>query len=349
LFLSNYVGLCPLGSITHDNDTIVDADYDDGYRFHVRLADNYSEILTYYIGNNDFFHIQDLHGNLLNPDGWPWPLPEMVLTQEQTEDRLWQTGGAARWYIYDPEFNKTIGGILYYGYETHTWPELNGGESHTGYIWVNTITGEFETYNNPLFYWFDNPFFANIDYITVKGVQYDTSLDALSLKDMGLTDDDLLPLKYMRNLKYLDLSPRPSCCHDIDVMLRNNITDITPLASLTGLEYLNLNGMRITDITPLSELVNLQNLSLSGNPIGDLTPLANLTELTWLDLQACQISDITSLSSLTNLTYLNLNTNQITDVSPLSGLLQLNTAQLTDNHITDWSPVDHVPNVRRPD
>ncbi|MFC4223724.1 leucine-rich repeat domain-containing protein, partial [Lysinibacter cavernae] len=53
-------------------------------------------------------------------------------------------------------------------------------------------------------------------------------------------------------------------------------TDLTPLAELTNLDWLDLSGTPITDLTPLAELTNLDWLDLSGTPITDLSPLAHL-------------------------------------------------------------------------
>ena len=128
--------------------------------FYVQLTDDpNSETMIYHIGNDSGFPIHDQNGNLLNPDGWLWALPERVLSQEETLDRLWAGGGAARWYEYCPEKDIVIDDVLFYCYATYTWPEFNDGESHTGFIWVNSVTGEFEAYGNPLFEWLSNPLF----------------------------------------------------------------------------------------------------------------------------------------------------------------------------------------------
>jgi hypothetical protein len=41
-----------------------------------------------------------------------------------------------------------------------------------------------------------------VDYITIKGVEYSTSLTSLELVASGLSDEDIVPLRYMKNLKY---------------------------------------------------------------------------------------------------------------------------------------------------
>jgi hypothetical protein len=51
------------------------------------------------------------------------------------------------------------------------------------------------------------------------------------------------------------------------------ITDLTPLAALTGLRTLYLNNTQITDFAPLAALTGLSTLSLDNTQITDLTPL----------------------------------------------------------------------------
>ncbi|MEG5112886.1 leucine-rich repeat domain-containing protein, partial [Microcoleus sp. A2-C5] len=103
----------------------------------------------------------------------------------------------------------------------------------------------------------------------------------------------------------------------------NQISDITPLQSLTNLTSLHLHNNQISDITPLQSLTNLTYLYLYNNQILDITPLQSLTNLTDLHLHNNQISDITPLQSLTNLTHLYLYNNQILDITPLQSLTNL--------------------------
>jgi len=103
------------------------------------------------------------------------------------------------------------------------------------------------------------------DYITIQGQHFSTSITEL---DFGwsrsgvsyLTDEDIIPLKYMTNLTTLDL-------------VNNQITDLSPLTNLTNLR---LNFNQITDISPLAGLTNLYHIMLDNNPFTDWSPLDNL-------------------------------------------------------------------------
>ena len=56
----------------------------------------------------------------------------------------------------------------------------------------------------------------------------------------------------------------------------NPLTDIAPLASLTGLRALTLDETGVTDISPLAGLTALETLWLRNNQIEDYTPLCEL-------------------------------------------------------------------------
>jgi|GEM_PF-2887613 len=115
------------------------------------------------------------------------------------------------------------------------------------------------------------------------------------------------------------------------ILSNKGITDVSPLAGLTHLEYLSLAKNAITDVSSLSGLTNLQELSLSKNEIKDVSPLAGLTNLKKLGLDYNQITDVSPLAGLTNLTTLGLSRNRITDVSSLSELTNLGRLFLKGN------------------
>ena len=146
---------------------------------------------------------------------------------------------------------------------------------------------------------------------------------------------DLTGLEHAYNLKYLR-------------NLRNGkITDLCPLANLTGLTELELLEHQIGDIRPLENLTNLEVLSIWTNQISDIHPLENLTNLRRLDLGNNRISDITTLQNLAHLEKLYLDNNQISDIRALSNLTNLRTLCLLDNQITDVSPLIDLINLEK--
>ena len=116
------------------------------------------------------------------------------------------------------------------------------------------------------------------DYITIMGEQYGIDEPALNLNGLGLGDEDIIPLKFMKNLERL-------------LMSGNNISDITPLSGLTSLEILYLSENSVSDISPLSGLINLNTLNLENNNITDLTPLHGLSSLEYANLSGNSFDD----------------------------------------------------------
>ena len=167
----------------------------------------------------------------------------------------------------------------------------------------------------------------SIGSVTILGEKYDIATTThLFLVDVGITDDilkQIVPeIEQLINLTDLFL-------------LGNQISDVTPLAELTELPYLNLNFNQISDITPLAELTCLQGLELGHNQISDITPLTGLTNLQHLYLRDNQISDTMPLARLTNLWNLDLGGNQISDITSLTGLTNLQDLDLTGNQIAE--------------
>ena len=122
-----------------------------------------------------------------------------------------------------------------------------------------------------------------------------------AVKDKAATIEHLLS-----QLSELDLS-------------NQNIVDLAPLASLTGLTLLNLGGNQITDISPLASLKNLKTLSLDNNQIVNVETLSTLVNLVLLELQYNKITDVASLSPLVKLTKLDLRGNsQLKKVCPIT-------------------------------
>ena len=117
------------------------------------------------------------------------------------------------------------------------------------------------------------------------------------------------------------------------------ITDLGPLAGLTGLQSLGLIGTSVSDLSPLAGLTGLQTLVLTGASVSDLSPLAGLTGLQWLYMGNTSVSDLSPLAGLTGLQTLDLTGASVSDLSPLAGLTGLRTLDLDDTSVSDLSPL----------
>ena len=86
------------------------------------------------------------------------------------------------------------------------------------------------------------------------------------------------------------------------------------------MKELYLAGEEVSDISPLAGLTGLTRLGLHHNDISDISTLAGLTNLKWLNVGDNDISDVSPIVGLTNLTWLAIDRNNISDLSPLDGL-----------------------------
>ena len=159
---------------------------------------------------------------------------------------------------------------------------------------------------------------------------------------------DLTGLEFATNLTWLDLGSEYASGDGY--INDNNISDFSPLSSLTSLERLYLDNTDIPNISVLSSLPNLIVLDLSYNSILDYSPLSKLTSLEGLSLRRIYLSDISDLisvlSGLPNLTVLNLSSNDtISDFSPLSSLPNLTRLSLHGSSISDVSWISSLTNL----
>ena len=167
------------------------------------------------------------------------------------------------------------------------------------------------------------------------------NLTELRASDGRITD--LTGLEYATNLRSLFLFNE---FHWKDDVNHNRISDVSPLANLTQLEDLRLDGNPISDISPLADLTQLTYLNLKATSISDISPISNLTQLWSLHFSVTSISDISPISNLTQLRDLSLYATPISDISPISNLTQLRDLELSRTHISDISPISNLTQLR---
>ena len=117
-------------------------------------------------------------------------------------------------------------------------------------------------------------------YSTMKGRQ-DPRYTAAQLEPLALYCPDLLALDVGHNnvsdLSFLSAWPELRWLIVVDSKVP--ITDISPLAELMDLEYIEMFMQNITDISPLANHTKLLDLNLCHNDITDLSPLYSCVNL----------------------------------------------------------------------
>jgi Leucine-rich repeat (LRR) protein len=148
----------------------------------------------------------------------------------------------------------------------------------------------------------------------------------------------------LRDLKTLSVLPpeisRFSALREL-VLCYLNVTNLSPLAGLTGLQRLTIVSVPVEDLAPLAGLAGLQVLNLSQLPASDVTPLAGLRSLKALSLQfGIRISELAPIADLQSLRYLSLESNRyVRDIIAVSKLTALTRLNLALTNVSDLSPL----------
>jgi GTPase SAR1 family protein len=117
---------------------------------------------------------------------------------------------------------------------------------------------------------------------------------------------------------------------------RNKISDTKDIVSLklmTNLRYLDLSNNEITDTDILGELIQIEYISLSCNDITDISFIKDLPKLKLVDVYSNKISDLSGLTSYlkNNPSQLELRITKYPDYEPENVLMGID---LTDNPIS---------------
>ena len=117
------------------------------------------------------------------------------------------------------------------------------------------------------------------------------------------------------------------------------LVDLTPLASLTGLQSLYVSGADVSDLGPLATLTGLQALDISRTKVSALTPLARLRGLKSLAVFDTQVSDLAPLASLTGLHTLFGWRTAVSDLAPLERLSGLQMLFVSSTPVWNLAPL----------
>ena len=177
----------------------------------------------------------------------------------------------------------------------------------------------------------------NRDIQDLTGLQFATNLDELILGHWGGKGNqvsDLSPIAGLTGLRLLFLHNNP-------------ISDISLLRDL-NLTRLVLNGTLVSDLSPVRSLTNLTELVLDDTLVTDLSPVAGLINLEWIAFSDGEgkISDISPLAGLINLRRINTWGNPISDLSSLAGLTKLEQIDFCGGNISDLTPLVGLPNLK---
>ena len=148
----------------------------------------------------------------------------------------------------------------------------------------------------------------------------------------------------------------------------NELTDISPLSSLTQLTKISFSGNQVFDLTPLSSLENLKNITAINNNIENIEPLTNLNNIEYICLDGNRLTSINEISNWTklkeisfannlietipnmdnlhNLERINLMGNKISTLENISNLQLLSELEIDNNLLTSLEGIEHLNNLQ---
>ena len=189
--------------------------------------------------------------------------------------------------------------------------------------------------------------FTGEDIYSLGGIEQCSNIEFLSMSHQNISDispistlyklkmlllvqtweiDDISALANLTNIEYLDIE-----C--------NNVQDISPLVGLTKLKYLNILENPIGDCSCLCNLIHLEELFLGQTPISDLNFVSQMDSLSLLWAPASNISDLSPIADKTNLKSIHFGWNQIQDISALQYLSEIEECYLPKNLIENIEPL----------
>ncbi len=176
---------------------------------------------------------------------------------------------------------------------------------------------------------------------SLTGLEACTSLTTLTLARNSISS--LTPIQGLTGLTYLEIGSGDPFGDDENADLgltnTNQITDLSPLTSLTGLTYLGIAGNPdLSDISAISSLNGLQMLVLGNNNIGSFTPLQDVGDTLQFFISSnagLQNADVATLNTMTSLlTLAFLAESNLSDLSGLNALTSVNTLLMESLPIT---------------
>jgi hypothetical protein len=125
----------------------------------------------------------------------------------------------------------------------------------------------------------------------------------------------------------------------------DNVTNISPVRALRGLEWLECHGHyfrkgKLIDLTPLRGMA-LTNLKINSNPVDDLSPLQGMP-LTILHCAETRVRDISPLEGM-KLEVLSLQRTEVEDLAPLRGMPLRYVDLFWAQGIRDLRPLEGAP------
>ena len=159
-------------------------------------------------------------------------------------------------------------------------------------------------------------------------------------REEGLLDQKPLNLEKIGNEDLAKVVALKDVLKGLKITNSPNLTDLSPLKELTGLETLYLERLdKLTDLSPIAAVTSLKELEIrqvNYASLDFLAPLDNLEVLKFF-MMPKKPSDISSVAGKPKLRIANFYGAEITDISPLTDSKDLEELSLYMTKVADLS------------
>lgn len=175
---------------------------------------------------------------------------------------------------------------------------------------------------------------------------FGSEIIAKTEEEMSSSADQLFAENKMKSgpiQSLADLEKMPNL-HKVAIAMQQ-VSDLTPLASLPQLQVVIVKNNPIEDISPLCGLKQLDRVSLFSTLVDDFTPLVNCPRLTVLDAGGTPVHTPAAFAGLDSLTSLNLYKLMLDTLDGIDQLPRLQFIELGGVVDGDLSPLLALPRL----
>lgn len=163
---------------------------------------------------------------------------------------------------------------------------------------------------------------------TLRQITKTTEINVAGNKEIK----NLTPLAELSDLRFIDCS-------------ETMVSDINPIRNLNKIKELNISNTNITDISNLKYANVVQSFKADNLNLSDISIVAFFKDLNNLSVANTKIEDISSLSRCVNLSSLNISHTQVSDLSPIKDLLELHNLDISNTLVSELSPLTGLVNL----
>lgn len=130
------------------------------------------------------------------------------------------------------------------------------------------------------------------------------------------------------------------------VIIRQNISDISPLNKLQRLELIDLRHNPIKDVSPLKSLKSLYSLCIYDTNVSDLSKLSDCPLLINLDIGKTKITSFAALKGLDSLKSIGMQDSSIRSLQGIENFEFLTKLYMPKTYVEDLSPILSLPYLK---